>query len=205
MQRFVSSVMIGVCLLAGQQGCYKTVVRSGAQAAGPTHDDRQWFTLFGLVGLSDPAGQECGPEGLAYAESEMGGMDILINIGIALAGAAVGAAVCDSEDADGDTTTDALCVNSYATIAPLLLSTRTVRYACVAPSRPIQYMPDTQGTQGTLPAPPSPAPLAPVTPVPPVAPVPPAPATAPVAPPDGAPELAPVEAPAPGTDPGSSR
>ncbi|HWN71162.1 MAG TPA: hypothetical protein VNM90_26170 [Haliangium sp.] len=206
MQCLVGSVVMGALLLAGQ-GCYQTVVRSGAQRSGPTHEDRQWFTLAGLVGLSGPAGHECGEQGIAYAESEMSGMDILINLGVVLAGVAVGAAVCGEADVDGETTTDPLCVNSFATIAPLLLSSRTVRYGCAAGStQNMQLMPGTpvapgvQGTEGSVPPPqPAPAPLAPV------APVPPTPATPLVAPPDGAPERAPAEVPQPGTDPGRSR
>jgi hypothetical protein len=190
--RFVSSIMTGALLLAGQ-GCYKTVVRSEAPMAGPLHEKGQWFSLAGLVALSRPAGKEC-PHGLSFAESEMGGTDILFNIAVSAVGIALGAGACRSEGASGETI-DILCVNSFATIAPLLLSRRTVRYGCAA--APMEYMPGTP--QGTMPAPVPPAPATtPAAPVPP-APTPPVPAPpAPATPPAPAP-------PAPGTDPGPAQ
>src|SRR5687767_10680281 len=58
-------------------GCYTTKVYTPAAAQGPEASDRQWFTIGGLVPLSEPTGQEC-PGGLSKAESKLGGVDILI-------------------------------------------------------------------------------------------------------------------------------
>jgi hypothetical protein len=142
MRRLVSSMLLGAFLLASQ-GCYQTVIRTGAPISGPSYQDRQWFTIAGLVGLSEPAGQECGPQGLSYAESKMSGMDVLINIGITLAGGIVGTAMCTGDDdMDDDATAEVVCVNAFTTLAPLLLSTRTVRYSCAGgPAAPMNYMP----------------------------------------------------------------
>src|SRR5262245_15048187 len=81
-------------------GCYTTKVYTPAPSHGPELQDRQWFTLGGLVDLSDPTGQQC-PDGVSRAESKLGGIDILINIGLAVAGGVAGAAICRNEtDAD---------------------------------------------------------------------------------------------------------
>lgn len=138
MNRFASSLLIGALVLAGH-GCYRTVVRSAAPMTGVPHYDRQWFTLAGLVGFSPPPGKEC-LNGIAFAESEMSAMDVLINFGVAVLGGAVGALACDTDDEDH--TAQVACVNGFATVAPMLLSTRTVRYGCAAwPAPPIHRVP----------------------------------------------------------------
>lgn len=113
-------------------GCYKTVVRSQAEPEpGPTHRARQWFTVGGLVSLSDPAGEEC-ENGIARAESRMAPTDILINVGLGLAGSLMGAAVCDD---DADPATYAGCVQGAGALVPFLFATRTVTYSCIAGER----------------------------------------------------------------------
>jgi hypothetical protein len=134
------------CLLvvASLAGCFHTSVRPAQPVpAGPTTEARQWFTVGGLVGLSDAAGSECGAAGLAFADSRMGGTDILINIGLTVAGSMLGTAVCNS---DSDPVAYASCVQGMAALVPFLISSRTVSYACAAPA----------GASGQLPRIPSP-------------------------------------------------
>jgi hypothetical protein len=128
-----------VLVIGSLAGCYRTSVRAvQTQPSGPEIEDRQWFTVGGLVRLSEPAGAECGASGLAYAESRMGGMDILINVGLALGGSILGTAICDSE---GDAMAYASCVQGTTTLVPFLFSTRTVTYACGAPGGVIGDLP----------------------------------------------------------------
>jgi hypothetical protein len=129
------------CLLVvgSLAGCYRTSVRAvQAAPSGPEVEERQWFTVGGLIGLSDAAGAECGASGLAYAESRMGGMDILINIGLALGGTILGTVVCDE---GADPVAYASCVQGATTLVPFLLSTRTVSYACATPVIPVGEAP----------------------------------------------------------------
>lgn len=127
-----------VLVLGWVAGCYQTSVRAvQTRPAGPEIEDRQWFTVGGLVRLSDPAGAECGENGLAYAESRMGGMDILINVGLALGGTILGSAICDEDDAMAY----AACVQGTTTLVPFLFSTRTVTYACAAPADMVGKLP----------------------------------------------------------------
>lgn len=112
-------------------GCYTTRIdvrpALGVRASSEDLEHRQWFTVGGLVGLSGPAGDDC-PHGVAVAESETGTVDVLVSIGLTVAGAAVGAALCKSEDPAAR----ASCVSLATTTAPLLLASRTVRYRCAA-------------------------------------------------------------------------
>ncbi|HUS65300.1 MAG TPA: hypothetical protein VMZ28_12185 [Kofleriaceae bacterium] len=120
--------LVAVALFA-LPGCYSTSVRSGATPAGPVHEDRQWFTLAGAVEMSDAGGDECGSAGIARADSRLAGMDILINVGLVVAGASAGLAVCDK---DGDEEAYASCVSAMASVPPLLIASRTVSYQCAA-------------------------------------------------------------------------
>lgn len=108
-------------------GCYTTKVYTPAPAFGPEHRDRQWFTLGGLVPLSSATGEEC-PNGVSRAESELGAVDVLINIGLALGGGLAGAAICSKSDAD-----QSACGTLGASLLPFLLATRTVQYTCARP------------------------------------------------------------------------
>ena len=110
-------------------GCYTTKVYSARPAASWKRSDRQWFTVGGLVDLSDPAGQECS-DGLAYAESRLAVMDWLINGALFLGGAVVGSSICNADDRDER----AACVTGTAGLATFLLSSRTVSYTCAGGS-----------------------------------------------------------------------
>lgn len=158
------SLPLAVTLLVSQAACYTTKIVTDREpdTRAYVNTDRQWFTIGGLVPLSGPAGREC-EHGLSYAQSEMGGVDILINIGLGVAGAILGGATCNSDDASARAT----CATSVATLVPFLLGTRTVEYACAAAPAP-NWAPTAPGRA----APPPPAPQAA-----PPAPLPPAPAT----------------------------
>jgi len=122
----MNAKLIALALLVALAGCYKTKIQAGAPSAGPVYGDRQWFLIAGLVPLSDPAGSEC-PNGLSYAESKLGVMDVIIEIGTRIVGGVVGASVCDSE---GDATAYGTCVSGAANLAGILIGTRTVEYQC---------------------------------------------------------------------------
>jgi hypothetical protein len=109
-------------------GCFHTKTLSQARPTYAEHEARQWFTIGGLVPLSQPAGEEeCGPKGLAYSDSRMSGTDVLINIGIMFGSVLVASSVCDS---GGDATAYAQCVQGLSFLGPLLIGSRTVNYAC---------------------------------------------------------------------------
>jgi hypothetical protein len=158
-------------------GCYTTKIYTGAIAAGPEMADRQWFTIGGLVPLSDPTGQAC-PAGLARAESQLAGFDILINIGLAIAGGVAGTLACSGSSDE----TRAGCTSAGAGLAPFLIASRTVRYSCAGGvTAPGAWPPPVQAPPAPYapppPAPPMPPPGAPVPPPP--APLPPPPAPTP--------------------------
>lgn len=122
------SFIISFLCVSGSLGCYRTVVRSPqSMQVGPTYEQRQWFTVGGLVGLSGEAGAECGASGLSYSESRMGGMDIAITLGLGMVGGLAGAMICDSE---AEATAYAACTQGIATVVPFLISSRTVTYTC---------------------------------------------------------------------------
>ena len=129
MKRTTSFLLAAAMLSMLAGGCYRTKVQAaGTGASGPTHQERQWFTIAGLVSLSDAAGAECGPSGIARSESLMSGTDILINVGLTVLGGLAGSAACDP---DAEPAAYASCVNSLALLVPFLFSTRTVEYSCV--------------------------------------------------------------------------
>ncbi len=107
-------------------GCYNTAVVSGASPSG-AREERQWFLLNGAARLTDPAGRECGAEGLAWSESKQAFGDMLISLAI---GAGTALAV-------GYNCTEPACyaaAGSTGSLASWLLSSRTVEYACRRPS-----------------------------------------------------------------------
>jgi hypothetical protein len=156
------SLPLAVTLLMSQAACYTTKIVTNRQpeSRAYSHTDRQWFTIGGLVPLSGPAGREC-EHGLSYAESQMSGVDILINIGMTVGGALVGAAACG-----GDETRSASCATSFATLAPFLLGTRTVEYTCAAAPTAPSWAPTAPGVVPPPPSTPAPS-AAPSTPPPP--------------------------------------
>lgn len=135
MRNTVLSVGIAATLLAG---CFTTQIQTGEQRAfSPIASDRQWFTLGGLVQLSDAAGKEC-QKGVSWAESGQKATDILISIGMSVAGALVASAACKLPDnpTDDEEATHALCQAGIAGIFPMLIASRTVEYQCNGPANP---------------------------------------------------------------------
>lgn len=115
--------------LALSPGCYKTKVRSGpASSRQPTYEDRQWFTAGGLVSLNDPAGRECGEDGLAYAETRLSLIDILLDAAIFVGSGVAGGLACDDS---ADPEEYAACVSAAGTLGSFLLGSRTVSYRCL--------------------------------------------------------------------------
>lgn len=114
-------------LAVSQTGCFTTRVTSGRPPAGPEQTDRQWFLLAGLANLSGPAGREC-TNGIAYAESKVGVVDMLIHVGLAAGGALIGVAACSTNDE----VTQRTCSSAGASLMTFMLGTRTVTYTCAA-------------------------------------------------------------------------
>ncbi|HEX8700109.1 MAG TPA: hypothetical protein VF815_14790 [Myxococcaceae bacterium] len=123
------STLAVALVLASQTACYTTKILSNREpdTRSRTYTDRQWFTIGGLVPLSEAAGREC-EHGLSSAESQLSGTDILINIGLAVAGGLAGSAAC----ADESTEERASCVTLGTTLVPFLIGSRTVEYSCAA-------------------------------------------------------------------------
>jgi len=123
------STLAVALVLASQTACYTTkiVTDRAPDTRSRSHTDRQWFTIGGLVPLSEAAGREC-EHGLASAESQLSGTDILINIGLAVAGGLVGSAACSDESTENR----ASCVTLGTTLVPFLIGSRTVEYSCAA-------------------------------------------------------------------------
>ena len=150
-----SAVALVSVLLAG---CYTTKVYTPLPPTGPEFSDRQWYTIGGLVSLSDPTGFQC-PGGLSRAESEFAGVDILINIGLAVVGGIAGAVACSGEDEAQQSS----CATAGATLVPFFVASRTVRYACAGAAGPAAG----PAPWSTPPGQPPPAPYPPLTPAPP--------------------------------------
>ena len=154
---------LSLLLLTGLTGCFQTKVHSPqASRSGQTHQDRQWFTLGGLIGISSPAGSECGTAGVARSESKFGGTDILIDVGLSIVGGVLGTAACNSISDRGDY---AACLSAFSTAVPLLLTPLSVEYECAAePARDVASTParnhtwtsKTQTAQAALPEIPTP-------------------------------------------------
>jgi hypothetical protein len=110
-------------ILLALAGCYTT--RIGQETTAPVYEDRQWFTVAGLVAISDPA-QECPSGQIAYATSRLSVTDVLIDIGMSVLSYSVGTQACS----DSDPEKYAACTSGFAALGPMLLSARTVRYQC---------------------------------------------------------------------------
>lgn len=126
---------LAICLLGG---CFTTQIQTGEpRSFAPIASDRQWFTLGGLIQLSGAAGQEC-EKGVSWAESGQKATDVLITIGMTVAGALIAGAVCElPEDASEDEkATHALCQGGIAGSLPLVIATRTIEYQCAGPANP---------------------------------------------------------------------
>jgi len=153
------STLAVALVLASQTACYTTkiVTDRAPDTRSRSYSDRQWFTIGGLVPLSGEAGREC-EHGLSWAESQLSGTDILISIGLTVAGGLVGSAACSDKDDTGR----AQCITLGTTLVPFLIGSRTVEYSCAA---------GPTGGPAWAPAPPAP-PAAPSAPPPPPASVP---------------------------------
>jgi hypothetical protein len=113
-------------------GCYTTKVYTPTPASGPELQDRQWFTIGGLVPLSDPTGQQC-PGGVSRAESKLAFVDVLINIGLAVVGGVAGVAICSSKSGSDQRA----CGSTGAGLVPFLFASRTVQFTCAGPGSPV--------------------------------------------------------------------
>jgi hypothetical protein len=121
-------------LLLALSGCFVTSTETGAAGVGPEIDQHQWFTGWGAVRLSDPAGAECGSGGLARSESGVGAGDLLLDGALAIVTGVVGSMVCPLPDqpTTGDATIYASCTSLFAGLGPALLARKTVHYRCAA-------------------------------------------------------------------------
>ncbi|HZI03746.1 MAG TPA: hypothetical protein VEZ71_06975 [Archangium sp.] len=152
------TVVAALAVLATQSACYTTKVVSRAAPEGPSYTDRQWFTVGGLAGLSQPAGQHC-ENGIAWTESKLSGTDWLINAGLTVAGGIAGTLACGGYGGSGSlgqSFATLYCGSIGASLVPFLLSSRTVEYTCAqGPAyndRPA-YMPPPTGNRAPAPAP----------------------------------------------------
>jgi hypothetical protein len=127
MRRLLATVVF-TAFAATQMGCYTTRVAGGIAPAAsePIHEERQWFTIAGLIGLSGPAGNEC-RNGVAWAESQYNVVDALLVGVLSVGGYFAAGYAC----ASGDPTTFNACASAGAWLLPLLLQPRTVRYTCL--------------------------------------------------------------------------
>jgi hypothetical protein len=132
-------------------GCYTTKVYSGKAPEGPQHEARQWFLINGLAPLSPPAGQEC-QNGVSTAETSAGAVDILISVGLAAAGGAIGALACGSGQQDPLTgaTAGTACALTGSSLLPWLFGTRTVTYTCAAGAKSAALQPAELSTEQLL-------------------------------------------------------
>lgn len=151
------TVVAALAVMATQPACYNTRVVSRAAPEGLSYADRQWFTVGGLAGLSQPAGQHC-QNGLAWTESKLSGTDWLINVGLAVVGGIGGSLACGTGTNDlDDVSARTSCGTIGFMLVPFLLSSRTVEYSCAAApesDRPAYLPPPTNN----MAPPPAPAP-----------------------------------------------
>ncbi len=87
--------------------------------------------------LSGAAGQEC-KNGVSWAESGQKATDVLISIGLTVAGAVAAGAACDLPEnpTDEERATHSLCQGAIGGVLPLLIASRSVEYQCVNPANP---------------------------------------------------------------------
>jgi hypothetical protein len=121
--RAISMGLVLVTLVAATTGCFTTKAYSRADATGPIVSEHQWFAIGGLIELNKPVGSEC--KQLAYVESKMGAMDVVINIGLSVAGSIVASSACGAGDSSCQST-----ASLGGTLLPWMLGSRTVEYQC---------------------------------------------------------------------------
>ena len=122
--RSLAAVLVVVLL----QGCFAGRFTTPTPREYASEQQMQWFTLGGLVPLSDPAGGECS-DGIRKAEVAVGPVDFLITLSIGLLGAGVGYAICSQPSAMGPAT-PIPCAGVGAGLSQLLIGSRTVEYQC---------------------------------------------------------------------------
>jgi hypothetical protein len=69
-------------------------------------------------------------------ESQFSAVDVLIYLGLAVAGGLGGAVACSS----GDATAQASCASVGSSLVPFLIASRTVSYQCVGSERTTQSL-----------------------------------------------------------------
>ena len=124
---YLRSKFLGLGFLA-LTGCYTTKLNTGLAPDGPVYTQQQWFTIAGGVNLSEPLQSKCQDKQIAYVQSALKGKDILLNIGLTVAGGTAGYFMCKDS-------TDPIAIdgcNTISTLAPLLISSRTITYQCAA-------------------------------------------------------------------------
>jgi hypothetical protein len=118
-------------------GCYWTKFRSDARGRRTEYTRRQLFFLFGLVPLSSAAGDECEDAGISRAESGIGGVDILLQIGLQVGATLLAGKVCEiPANATNEEISQALACFSAVQLGAGLFGTRTVTYHCAIRETP---------------------------------------------------------------------
>lgn len=126
-------VALALVAASTMSACYTTKINTqvGGVPTGPEFEKRQWFTLAGLVPLSGETGHECAG-GVATATSRQSATDILIDIGLSLAGFLVAGSACTLPDnpTSDEVAAYTVCTSFVGGLPPLLLGSRTVTYRC---------------------------------------------------------------------------
>lgn len=120
-----------ITLIVFLDGCYTTSVMTSAPRL-EAQSDKQWFFLWGAIGLSNPSGRECGVDGVAQAVSQTAFSDMLLSLVLGLASGYAASTFCDGVECKTAAFSGGFTVSS-------ILNTRTVTYACRKPghsSRP---------------------------------------------------------------------
>ncbi len=129
-------------IVASLPGCYfyETSVRTSAAAPMPEYRRRQYFVFWGEDNVSSPAGGECGDRGVAWTKSSLDAVDVLVDVGLAVAGSIVAGTICpaqpmmpmDGSNPDvGQALASSSCIAGVE-LAATFFGTRTVRYRCAA-------------------------------------------------------------------------
>jgi hypothetical protein len=104
-------------------GCYTTRLNT-IPPGQPVYEDRQWFLLWGIGALNDPAHAGCTPTAV---ESEMSFVDGLLSFVAAGVGEAIVYGVCKDSGSPGT------CAAAGTLISASLVSPRTIRWSCSSP------------------------------------------------------------------------